>query len=376
VKIAIVFGTRPEAIKLAPVILEARRRPQVLPLIISTGQHREMLAAVLNLFSITPDLDLQLMRPNQSLAEISARALTSMTEVLTAHRPDLLVVQGDTTTAMASALAAFYLHIPVAHVEAGLRTDCPTAPFPEEINRRVISQVAHWHFAPTEQARAYLERDGMMTLGGRILVTGNTVIDALYLAVAAVKASPPVQPDLQAAIEWKRDPAHRLILITGHRRESFGRPFEEFCLGLRDIAEAHPWAMLVYPVHLNPNVQEPVRRILGKTPNIRLAPVLDYPAFVALMQTSDFIITDSGGVQEEAPALGKPVLVTRDVTERPEAVHAGGVRLVGPHRQPLFASAHELLTSKQLYEAMAQRQSPYGDGHAAPRILDALLHRD
>lgn len=358
---------------MAPVILEARRHPGIRPLVVSTGQHREMLRGILDLFGIEPDVDLALMQPDQTIAEVNARALTAVSELLRLERPDAVVVQGDTTTAMAAALAAFYERIPVAHVEAGLRTNDRYAPFPEEVNRRIIAQVAHWHFAPTERAREALERGGIPALGARILVTGNTGIDALYIAIDAVKRNPPESADLRAALEWKKVEGHRLILITGHRRESFGRPFEEFCLGLRDIAEAHPEALLLYPVHLNPNVQRPVRGLLAEVRNVRLAPAADYPVFVALMQAADLIITDSGGVQEEGPALGKPVLVTRDVTERPEAVEAGGVRLTGAHREPLFRAAHELLTHRHLYNEMARVRLPYGDGRAAARVVEEMV---
>ncbi|CAN5177359.1 UDP-N-acetylglucosamine 2-epimerase (non-hydrolyzing) [soil metagenome] len=375
-KLLFAFGTRPEGIKLAPVILEARRREGIESLVVSTGQHREMLEAVLTLFAIKPDVDLALMQPGQTLPALTARAMAAFAPLLQREKPDAVVVQGDTTTAMVCALAAFYERIPVAHVEAGLRTDRRDAPFPEEVNRRLIGQLANWHFAPTEGSRQNLLRDGVQHLGGKIIVTGNTVIDALLLAVDAVKKNPPAHDDLRAALDWKSRPGACVILVTGHRRENFGEPFREFCLGLRDIATAHPEALIVYPVHLNPQVQAPVRELLAGVANIRLAPVVDYPVFVALMQAADLIITDSGGVQEEAPALGKPVLVTRDVTERPEAVQAGGVKLVGPHRQALFDAADLLLRDPKAYAEMAKARSPYGDGHAAARCIDALLTKE
>jgi len=371
-KLAFIFGTRPEAIKVAPVLLEARRRAGVEALAISTGQHRDMLRPVLGLFGIEPDIDLQLMRPSQTLAGLTALAVESVTACLTETKPDAVIVQGDTTTAMAAALAAFYLRIPVAHIEAGLRSDRLDAPFPEEANRRIISQLAQWHLAPTPGAAEFLRRNAVHLLGGRIVVTGNTVIDALLLAVAAVEKNPPADPDLRAAHEWKAR-GGRLVLVTGHRRENFGEPFREFCLGLADIAEAHPDCLLLYPVHLNPNVQAPVRELLSSCTNIRLAPPADYPTFVAMMQAADLIITDSGGVQEEAPALGKPVLVTRDVTERPEAVAAGGVILVGPHREALRREAARLLSDRDVYTRMAVPRFPYGDGKAAARCVDAII---
>lgn len=373
-RILFIFGTRPEAIKMAPVILEARRRAGVTPLILSTGQHREMLRPLLALFEITPDVDLDVMRPGQTLSGIAARVLENLDAELQTLTPDWVVVQGDTTTAMTAALAAFHRRIPVAHVEAGLRTDDLTAPFPEEANRRIISQIASCHFPPTESARANLLRDGAAHTGARIILTGNTVIDALFFAREAVGKNPPEHADLAAIKAWKRTaPERQAILVTGHRRENFGAPFREFCHALRDIAEAHPQALLVYPVHLNPNVQAPVHEILGSVPNVRLAPAADYLPFVAMMDAVDFLITDSGGVQEEAPALGKPVLVTRDVTERPEAVDAGGVMLTGPNREKLRTAAGELLQRGPLWNRMAQVRLPYGDGHAAARILDALL---
>lgn len=372
-RLAFVFGTRPEAIKLAPLIAEAARRgDRVQSLLITTGQHREMLGAIFKLFAITPDIDLQLMEPGQTLAGLNARALTAVTKTLRENPVDVVVVQGDTTTAMAAAVAAFYQRIPVAHVEAGLRTDRLDAPFPEEFNRRVIGQIARWHFAPTQRAKDALLRDGIAATGAEIHVTGNTGIDALHAAVAKLQQQPDASEIVHDAREWKSATRGPVVLITGHRRENFGRPFEEFCAALRDIAAAHPQALLIYPVHLNPNVQEPVHRMLNGLENIRLAPALDYPAFVSIMTLCDFIITDSGGVQEEAPALGKPVIVVRDVTERPEAVEAGGVILTGASRARIVAEAGRLLDDPQHYASMAQVRTPYGDGHASGRIMDVL----
>lgn len=371
-----IYGTRPEAIKLAPVIREARRRAadDLRTTIVSTGQHREMLGPVLSLFGIEPDIDLDLMEPDQSLDELVARALAGLGRVLDRERPDAVIVQGDTSTAMAGAMAAFYRRIPVAHVEAGLRTGNIHSPFPEEINRRIIGQVTRWHLAPTPRAAENLRRENLPpaeTPGGCLVVTGNTVIDALAWTVEHVRRHPPRHEVLERTARWKEHAGRRLVLVTGHRRENFGAPFEAFCHGLADIAAAHPEALVVYPVHLNPNVQRPVQAILSGRENVVLAPALDYPVFVAMMAQADLIVTDSGGVQEEAPWLGVPVLVTRTTTERPEAVEAGGVLLVGPDRARLFAEAHRLLA-----EAGARPRaprSPYGDGQAARRCVAALL---
>ncbi len=371
-KLALVIGTRPEAIKMAPLALEARNSEDFSPLLISTGQHKELVKPILDLFDLNAEIDLDLMQPGQRLGDLAARAIKSLTEVLTDLKPDVLVVQGDTTTAMSAALAAHYLGIPVAHLEAGLRSDRLDAPFPEEANRRIISQVAHWHFAPTEKARENLYRDHLHSLGGHIIVTGNTVIDALHLALERINdlALDKLLPEQLASQLVQNE--RRMILITGHRRENFGEPFEEFCLGLKDLAEKFPEDVLVYPVHLNPNVQEPVNRLLRNIDNVYLLPPIDYPAFIALMKMAYIIITDSGGVQEEAPALGIPVLVTRDVTERPEGVEAGGVRLIGANRTALLAHASELLENLAAYTSMAQPRFSYGDGLAASRCLQAL----
>lgn len=377
-KLLFLFGTRPEAIKMAPVILEARRRPGIETVVVSTGQHREMLAPVLALFEIAADEDLALMRENQTLVDLVARAVERLGDAMARHAPDAVFVQGDTATAMAGALAAFFQGIPVAHVEAGLRTHNLASPYPEEANRRLIGQVTRWHLAPTQEAAANLRAEGLpprATANGCIVVTGNTGIDALHLVRERVRSDPPQSEDLAAMKEWKAaQVGRRVVLVTGHRRENFGAPFEAFCLGLRDLAEAHPECLLVYPVHLNPNVRAPVGELLGGRENIRLAPPADYPVFVAMMDAADLVITDSGGVQEEAPALSKPVLVTRRETERPEAVAAGGVLLVGPDRAAIAGEAHRLLSDPVAYAQMAVSRSPYGDGHAAPRCLDAVVY--
>jgi UDP-N-acetylglucosamine 2-epimerase (non-hydrolysing) len=355
-----VFGTRPEAIKMAPVLKLLKGEKNLRSLVCVTAQHREMLDQVLSLFAIAPDEDLDLMREGQSLEEITTRALTALTKTLQRLKPYLLLVQGDTTTTMAASLAAFYQRIPIAHVEAGLRTGDADYPFPEEINRRVTSILAHHHFAPTERARRNLLSESIAEHS--ILVTGNTVIDAL-LDVAAMKPSRAPKLPLRGK---------RLILVTAHRRENFGAPLLEITAAMNDLAERYPDVDLVYPVHRNPNVDKPVRHELGKTAGIHLVDPLEYKAFVDLMAESYLILTDSGGIQEEAPSLGKPVLVLRDETERPEAVEAGTVRLVGPHRRAIVSRAAELLDSPEAYAAMARAVNPYGDGKAAGRIVERI----
>jgi len=365
-KVMCVFGTRPEAIKLAPVIQVLRRHPdQVVCRVCVTAQHRHMLDQVLQLFDIRPDYDLDIMRENQSLSQVTAAVFDRLDPVLIAEQPDWVLVQGDTTTVMAAALVAFYHHIRVGHVEAGLRTGDKRRPFPEEINRRVTSVVADLHFAPTAWARANLLREGIAA--DQIYVTGNPVIDAL-LTVADMPYDAGQGP--LAGLPWQR----RLLLVTAHRREHFGRPLEEICLALLELARRYADDVhIVYPVHLNPNVQEPVYRLLDNQPNITLLAPLDYQPLVYLMKRCYLVLTDSGGIQEEAPSLGKPVLVLRDTTERPEGVQAGTVRLVGPHRQAIVAEASRLLEDDVAYQAMAHAVNPYGDGHAAARIVDTLL---
>jgi UDP-N-acetylglucosamine 2-epimerase (non-hydrolysing) len=329
-----------------------------------TAQHRHMLDQVLPVFGITPDHDLNLMRPNQDLFDITAGALLALREVMAAERPALVMVQGDTTTTFAAALAAFYLHIDVAHVEAGLRTRNKTAPFPEEINRRLTSSLADWHFAPTQWSRDNLTAEGVDP--ARVFVTGNTGIDAL-LAVARTVERGHVGATLSAAVEAEIQ-HRRLILVTGHRRESFGAGFEHICRALAGIVDTHPDVAVVYPVHLNPNVQEPVYRILGNRPRLVLLPPLEYVPFVALMQRAELILTDSGGIQEEAPSLHKPVLVMRDTTERPEGVDAGVARLVGTDERRITETVDLLLRDRDTYTRMATGANPYGDGRAAERI--------
>jgi len=355
---------------MAPVIKELQKHPEQFDArVCVTAQHRQMLDQVLELFEITPDYDLDIMKPGQSLTDVTCNVLQGLAPVLVVSRPDVVLVHGDTTTTLAASLAAFYAGIPVGHVEAGLRTGNKSAPFPEEINRRVTGCVADIHFAPTEQARQNLLREGVPD--ATIHVTGNTVIDALLTVVENVRSDAELQIHMSKHFSFL-DPGKRLILVTGHRRESFGGGFENICLALKEIAEAHADVEIVYPVHLNPNVQEPVKRILSDCPSVHLIESQDYLPFVWLMDRSYLIITDSGGVQEEAPSLGKPVLVLRETTERPEAVTAGTVKLVGTDRQRIVTEATELLSSQNAYDRMAHAHNPYGDGLAAKRIAEIL----
>ena len=367
IKLMTVFGTRPEAIKLAPVIRLAANRNQTFEIIVAvTAQHRRMLDDVLGAFEITPDEDLNIMTPGQSLFGVTAKVFAEMESVLEKHQPDIVMVQGDTTTTFASAMAGYYAGKKIAHVEAGLRTWNKWAPFPEEINRRVASTVADYHFAPTEKSRQNLLREGYDD--SMIYVTGNTVIDALLWMVDKVKDKPCPVADFAPILER----FEKMVLITGHRRENFGEPFRRICQAFRQLAEKNPNTCFVYPVHLNPNVQKPVREILGGMDNFFLLPPLAYPAFVWMMQKSSIIITDSGGIQEEAPALGRPVLVTRQVSERPEALEAGAVKLVGDDPEKITTLTQRLLDDPEYFQTMAQGISPYGDGKASQRILDIL----
>jgi UDP-N-acetylglucosamine 2-epimerase (non-hydrolysing) len=374
-KILSIFGTRPEAIKMAPVIKELEKhQDKIRSLVCVTAQHRQMLDQVLDLFEIKPDFDLNLMEDSQTLSQITARALTALDEVFKEIKPDWVLVQGDTTTTMVASLAAFYHGVRIGHIEAGLRTYSKRAPFPEEINRRMTSVIADLHFAPTEKAKQNLLKEGVDEK--RIFVTGNTVIDALLVIVERQ-----FQPGVQE--KWNRyfadqfgisfDNGRRQILVTGHRRESFGKGFENICNALREIAHSYEDVEIIYPVHLNPNVQEPVRRVLNNTKRIHLIPPLDYEPFIYLMSKSYLILTDSGGIQEEAPSLGKPVLVMRDTTERPEAVKAGTARLVGTDQNKIISETNLLLSNKETYLAMSVSENPYGDGKAAARITEALL---
>ena len=367
--ILFVLGTRPEAIKLAPVVAELRRDASFRVRVCVTGQHREMLAQALELFGIVPDADLDVMKPDQNLADLSAAILGKVSNVLRAMPPDVVVVQGDTTTAFAAGLAAFYAGIDVAHVEAGLRSDDPLAPFPEELNRRLLSVVARFHFAPTQDARANLLREG--TDASRIHVTGNTVIDALKQTVSRLAGDHLLRERLDARLSFL-DGNRRLILTTGHRRENFGSGLHSICHALAEIAELHRDVEVVYPVHLNPRVREPVHRILGKSERVHLIEPVDYTTFVHLMTRSQVILTDSGGVQEEAPTLGKPVLVMRDTTERPEGVRAGNVLLVGTTSRTIVAETTRLLSDDTHRASMSRPSNVFGDGMASARIAAVL----
>lgn len=367
-KILTVFGTRPEAIKMAPVVKTLAADSAFEVKVCVTAQHRQMLDQVLDIFDIRPDFDLNLMKPGQDLSDITSNVLLGMREVYKQWLPDMILVHGDTTTTLAASLSAYYAKVTVGHVEAGLRTHNKYSPWPEEMNRRLAGAVADIHFAPTEKAYANLLREGMAP--DVIHITGNTVIDALLDVVDRVRADEALRSRFEAQFDFI-DPDKSLILITGHRRENFGTGFENICQALRDIASRGD-VQVVYPVHLNPNVQEPVRRILSDVPGVHLIEPLDYLPFVYLMDRSSLLITDSGGVQEEAPSLGKPVLVMRDTTERPEAVEAGTVKLVGTDQAAIVREANRLLDDPAAYEAMARAHNPYGDGQAAARIRDIL----
>jgi UDP-N-acetylglucosamine 2-epimerase (non-hydrolysing) len=373
IKVLSIFGTRPEAVKMAPVVLELARTPGIDAKICVTAQHREMLDQVMDLFGLQPDIDLNLMVPNQSLAEITAAIFTGLDPVLAEQQPDWVLVQGDTTTVMATALLAYYHRIKVGHVEAGLRTGDKWQPFPEEINRRIAGVIADLHFAPTEWSRQNLLNEGVPD--ENICVTGNPVIDALQ--IVADRPSTLEVLDLFARIGLPENPGApgpRLLLVTAHRRENFGAPMEAICLALRRLAEIYGDSLqIVYPVHLNPNVQEPVYRNLDGLSNVTLLPPLDYLPLVHLMKRAALVLTDSGGLQEEAPGLGVPVLVMRAVTERPEGVQAGTVRLVGTNTERIIAETRHLLDDPAVHAAMARAVNPYGDGRAAQRIVQALL---
>ncbi len=367
-KVLLVFGTRPEAIKMAPVYDALKATPDIEVRVAVTAQHREMLDQVLRLFGIEPDYDLNVMKPGQGLTEITAAVLAGLKPVLEDYAPDLLLVHGDTTTTLSASLAAYYQQIPVGHVEAGLRTGNIYSPWPEEINRKITGAIAQLHFAPTEKAASNLKSEAVPA--DRISITGNTVIDALLEVVARLKNDP--QQSAAFDVAFGIDPTKRLILVTGHRRESFGGGFERICSALATIAKRED-VQIIYPVHLNPNVKGPVEISLGELERVSLIAPQDYLPFVHLMRRADIILTDSGGVQEEAPSLGKPVLVMRDTTERPEAVDAGTVKLVGTDIDLIVRETEKLLDNKIAYEAMSRAHNPYGDGLAAKRIRDAIL---
>lgn len=367
--IAAIFGTRPEAIKLCPVVLALKAHPTFECKVCVTGQHREMLQQVLDVFGVKPDRDLALMRPNQTLGGLTSRAIAAIDGYLAEEKPDVVMVQGDTTTVFCGALAAFYHHIPVAHVEAGLRTWNMESPWPEEANRVLTTRLAKWHFCPTENNKNNLLKEGVPE--NDIYVTGNTVIDALLMAKDMVANSSPEVAGLPQELMCSNE---RIVLITGHRRENFGVGFEHICTAICNLAERFPTAHFVYPVHLNPSVREPVGRFLGRHcgKNVHLIEPQSYLPFVALMNRAYLILTDSGGVQEEAPSLGKPVLVMRDTTERPEAVDAGTVRIIGTERQNIEREVSILLRDEEAYNRMASAINPYGDGASTGRIIDVL----
>lgn len=383
-KVMLVFGTRPEAIKMAPLIKQLQSRPDDFDTIVCvTGQHRQMLDQVLRIFDITPHFDLNIMRDRQDLYDVTTRVLLGMRQVLDQSTPDILLVHGDTTTSTAAALAAFYRMIPVGHVEAGLRTHNIYSPWPEEINRQITSRIATYNFAPTQLSKSNLLAENISP--STITVTGNTVIDALHTVVGKLTADPALRADAINEIDLAGYPASRAsdttkrrVLITGHRRENFGDGFTSICYAIKDLATAHPDVDFIYPMHLNPNVRRPIARIFGDNPglypNLFFIEPLQYLAFVHLMSQAHIVLTDSGGIQEEAPGLGKPVLVMRDTTERPEALDAGTVRLVGTDRRLIVDTLTRLLNDNDYYNSMSHAVNPYGDGLASKRIADHLAH--
>lgn len=368
-KVMVVFGTRPEAIKMAPVVHALQAHPDLEPIVTVTAQHRQMLDQVLEIFRITPDYDLDIMQPGQTLSDITSKILLGMPAVFAQAKPDLVLVHGDTSTTLATALAAFYARIPVGHVEAGLRTGNMQAPWPEEANRRLTAPLTLHHFAPTERSRENLLAENIRP--ETIVVTGNTVIDALLEVDQRISSDDTLRASLAARFPFL-DPSRRLLLVTGHRRENFGDGFERICRALATVARRDD-IQIVYPVHLNPNVQEPVHRHLSGLANVHLIEPQEYLPFVYLMQRSHVILTDSGGVQEEAPSLGKPVLVMRDTTERPEAVHAGTVRLVGTDDACIVEQVNLLFDDASTYAAMSEAHNPYGDGLASRRIVERIV---
>lgn len=371
-RILTVLGTRPEAIKLAPVILDLKKQADVEHAVCVTGQHREMLDSVLSIFGIVPEFDLDVMKSRQGLGYITTAVLEGVDNTISTFRPDWVIVQGDTTTAFAAALAAFYHKIPVAHVEAGLRTYNILSPWPEEMNRKLVGQLATMHFPPTEQAASNLSKEGIKA--ENILVTGNTVIDALHLIAERLDTD----KDLEKSYDKKFDfllPGKRLILVTGHRRENLNGGLNDVCRALAKISERDD-VQIVYPVHLNPAVQDITDELLSDKSNVHLIAPQEYLPFIYLLRRAHIIVTDSGGIQEEAPGLGKPVLVTRDTTERPEAIEAGTAKLVGTDAKSIFAAINNLLDSPEAYSAMSKAQNPFGDGHAAKRITKCLVQKN
>ncbi len=372
-KILIVFGTRPEAIKMAPLVRAFENHTDTFETkVCVTAQHREMLDQVLELFEIIPEYDLDIMKPGQDLYDITANVLLGLKKVMSDFHPDIVFVHGDTTTTLAASLAAFYQKIHVAHIEAGLRTGDIYSPWPEEANRQLTTQLTHYHFAPTSTSKANLLKENVHEKS--IVVSGNTVIDALFLALEKIKSNHTLQHDIIATLQrlYPYNPERKIILVTGHRRENHGQGFINICEALKAIAQNNRDIDIVYPVHLNPQVQQPVKAILSDIDNVHLIEPLQYESFIYLMDQSYFIITDSGGVQEEAPSLGKPVLVMRDTTERPEALDAGTVKLVGTDTATIIKEAEELLHVKASFETMSQAHNPYGDGHACEKIINFI----
>jgi len=370
-RVLAIFGTRPEAIKLAPVLHHAHAAGATV-LTCTTGQHREMLNQVLELFDIKPDYDLEVMRPNQQLASLTARILDGVSEVLHRASPDIVLVQGDTTTAFASALAAFYANIPVGHIEAGLRTYNLRSPFPEEAMRQLITRIASWHLAPTARNARDLRAEGISP--DRIHVTGNTVVDALLQTCKLIQSGDKLeQLQIPENLSEELSDGCRMVLVTGHRRENFGGAIERICRALHSLADRFPDILFIYPVHMNPNVLGPVERLLGQVRNFRLIKPVNYYTFVYLMKRAHLIISDSGGVQEEAPSLRRPVFVTRDTTERMEVVETGAVKLVGTDPEVIIDEVSAILEDESLYQSMLIDSNPYGDGHAAERIVDLVL---
>ena len=372
-KILLVFGTRPEAIKMAPLVKAFQKDTEHFETrVCVTAQHRQMLDQVLEVFGITPEYDLNIMAPNQDLYDITAKVLMGLREVLKDFRPDTVLVHGDTTTSMAASLAAFYMQIPVGHVEAGLRTYNMLSPWPEEMNRQVTDRICTYYFAPTEQSKKNLLQENIDEK--KIFITGNTVIDALLMAVDIISSTPGMEEKIAKEFQEKGYTVgnREYILVTGHRRENFGEGFLHICKAIKELAALHPDMDIVYPVHLNPNVQKPVYELLSGVDNVYLISPLDYLPFIYAMQHSTLLLTDSGGVQEEAPSLGKPVLVMRDTTERPEAVEAGTVKLVGTDAEAIVSNVTALLQDKEMYKRMSETHNPYGDGQACERIMVAL----
>jgi len=377
-KILIVFGTRPEAIKMAPLVKAFQKHTNSFETkVCVTAQHREMLDQVLELFEITPEYDLDIMKPGQDLYDVTSNVLLGMKSVLTDFKPDVVFVHGDTSTTFAASLAAFYQQISVAHIEAGLRTGDIYSPWPEEANRQLTTQITAYHFAPTTTSKNNLLKENVN--GRSIEVTGNTVIDALFLALEKIKSNKQLESDIithLATLNYELKPDKKIILVTGHRRENHGQGFINICTALKEIALRNPTIDIVYPVHLNPNVQKPVKELLSDIDNVYLIEPLQYEQFIYMMDRSYFIITDSGGVQEEAPSLGKPVLVMRDTTERPEALEAGTVKLVGTDTELIIKEAQELIENQEAYIHMSKASNPYGDGHACEKIIKFIGNTD